>query len=144
MLEKWRFATFKGTNKGTIANLINSDVFDINEECKRRTERRPTDEQETTIKNIKKEKNTHIGRIACPYESIVELFNKMLPELPHVDLITEERIKTIKARWRTSAKTQSLEWWQEFFSHVERSDFLMGRAKESFRGNFDWIKKKSN
>ena len=37
LLESWGFATFKGTNKGTIATLINSRVFDINEECKRRT-----------------------------------------------------------------------------------------------------------
>ena len=38
----------------------------------------------------------------CPYESIVDLFNEMLPDLPHVDLITDERKKTIKARWMTS------------------------------------------
>ena len=141
-LETWGFATFKGTNKGTIANLINSRVFDINEECKRRTERRPSDEQETTIKNIKKEKNTHRG--VCPYESIVGLFNEVLPDLPHVDLITDERKKTIKARWMTSDKTQSLDWWKEFFSLVGRSDFLMGRAKDDFRASFDWIIKKSN
>ena len=144
LLESWGFATFKGTNKGTIATLINSRVYDINEECRQRSKQRSGNDQVTTNKKEKKEKNTHIGRSACPYESIVELFNEMLPDLPHVDLITEERKKTIKARWRTSAKTQSLEWWQEFFSHVERSDFLMGRAKESFRANFDWITKKSN
>ena len=140
-LETWGFATFKGTNKGTIANLINSSVFDINEEYKRRTKRRSSDEQETTIKNIKKEKNTHK---LCPYESIVGLFNTMLPELTHVDLITDERKKTIKARWMTSDKTQSIDWWKEFFSLVGRSDFLMGRVKDDFRAAFDWIIKKSN
>ncbi len=115
LLETCGFATFKGTNKGTIANLINSRVFDINKECKGRTERRSRDEQETTNKNIKKEKNTHIGRCACPYEPIVGLFNAMLPELPQVDLITDERKKTIKARWMTSDKTQSIDWWKSFF-----------------------------
>lgn len=57
LLKKGRFATFKATNKGTIATLINSRVFDINEEGKRRAKRRSKDEQETTnkkVKNVKK------------------------------------------------------------------------------------------
>ena len=35
-LRTWGFATFKGTNKGTIATLINSRLFDINEESEQR------------------------------------------------------------------------------------------------------------
>jgi len=141
-LQSWGFATFKGTNKGTIANLINTRVFDINEEGEQRTGQRTSNEQVTTNKKYKKEKNTH--RVVCPCEPIVGLFNTMLPDLPHVDLITDERKKTIKARWMTSDKTQSLDWWKEFFSHVGQSDFLMGRASESFRASFDWITKKNN
>jgi hypothetical protein len=141
-LESWGFATFKGTNKGTIANLINTKIYDINEDGKGRAERRTRDEQETTNKKYKKEKNT--DRTVCPYESIIGLFNSMLPELPHVNLITDERKKTIKARWTTSGKTQTLDWWKEFFAHVGRSDFLMGRAKDDFRASFDWVTKKSN
>jgi hypothetical protein len=142
-LQSWGFATFKGTNKGTIAKLINTRVFDINEECEQRAEQRPGNEQVTTNKNIKEDnKNTHRG--VCPHKSIVDLFNSMLPDLPHVDLITDERKKTIKARWMTSDKTQSLDWWKEFFSHVGQSDFLMGRAKDSFRASFDWITTKRN
>jgi len=123
LLEIWGFATFKGTNKGTIANLINSRVFDINEDREQRAEQRTGNEQATTIKKYKKEKNT--DRRVCPYEAIVDLFNSMLPDLPHVDLITDERKRTIKARWMTSGKTQSLDWWKEFFSHVGKSDFLI-------------------
>jgi hypothetical protein len=33
-LEIWKLAAFKGTNKGTIATILNSDVYDINEEIK--------------------------------------------------------------------------------------------------------------
>jgi hypothetical protein len=141
-LQSWGFVTFKGTNKGTIANLINSRVFDINEEGKRRAKRRPSDEQETTNKKEKNEKNTH--RSVCPHEALIGLFNEMLPDLPHVDLITDERKKSLKARWQTSDKTQSIDWWKEFFSLVGQSDFLMGRAKDSFRATFDWIMKESN
>ena len=142
LLGTWGFATFKGTNKGTIANLINTRVFDINEKREQRAEQRPGNEQATTIKKYKKEKNT--DKPVCPYESIVDLFNSMLPGLPHVNIITDERKKTIKARWMTSDKTQSLDWWNGFFSHVGQSDFLMGRANESFRASFDWVMKKNN
>ncbi|UCE07357.1 MAG: hypothetical protein JSW07_04815, partial [bacterium] len=55
-LEAWGFATFKGTNKGTIANVINSRVFDINEEGGGRTKGRTRGEQGATNKKEKKEK----------------------------------------------------------------------------------------
>ncbi|MFC1798646.1 hypothetical protein ACFLZL_02430 [Thermodesulfobacteriota bacterium] len=42
-LELWGFATFQGTNKGTIAKLINSKVFDINIETERRASRQNSD-----------------------------------------------------------------------------------------------------
>ena len=142
LLETWGFATFKGTNKGTIANLINTRVFDINEEHEGRTKGRTRGEPGATNKKYKKEKNT--DSTVCPYDAIVDLFNTMLPGLPHVDIITDERKKTIKARWMTSDKTQSLDWWKELFSHVGQSDFLMGRAKDSFRASFDWVMKKNN
>ena len=63
-LEKWGFATFKATNKGTIAKLINSIVFDINiEHSNEQANTRLTDDQRTgnervtTNKNEKNEKN---------------------------------------------------------------------------------------
>jgi hypothetical protein len=60
VLERGNFATFRTTNKGTIAKLINSDIFDINIERddqqnnKLATTKRPSDDhQATTNKNIK-------------------------------------------------------------------------------------------
>jgi hypothetical protein len=143
LLEKWGFAAFKGTNKGTIVTLINSEVYDINQERKGRTKGRTRGEPGATNKKEKKEKNTH--REVCPYKSIVDIFNSMLsPTLPRVQTITEERKKVMKARWMTSEKTHSLDWWKKFFSHVSQSDFLLGQAKDGFRASFDWIMKKRN
>lgn len=141
-LEMWGFATFKGTNKGTIATLINSRIYDINKEGQQRPKQRSNNDRTTTNKNIKEDnKKTHIE---CPYESITGLFNNMLPDLPQVRLVTDERKRVINTRWNTSDKTQSLDWWKEFFSLVGSSDFLMGRAKDSFKASFDWIMKESN
>lgn len=68
-LEKWGFATFKATNKGTIAKLINSKVFDTNPEAKDEqtaeqatSRRRASDEQATTNNNVKNVKNGNNSR----------------------------------------------------------------------------------
>jgi hypothetical protein len=63
-LEKWKFITTQATNKGTIARLINSSVFDINaNECDGQGHKpmtngsRPNDGRVATNKNEKNERN---------------------------------------------------------------------------------------
>ena len=67
-IEKWEFATFKATNKGTIAKLLDSRVYDINIDTAdnqfvgQSSDRRRTGVgQATTNKNIKKNKNEKEG-----------------------------------------------------------------------------------
>ena len=119
---------------------ISIDVFDINAEAERRTRRQGSDEQETTNK---KEKNNIYSQKQVPYQVIVDLFNEMLPELPSVKVITDTRKKHLKARWHSSDKTQTPDWWKEFFVYIRESDFLMGR-KADFRASFDWIINSTN
>jgi hypothetical protein len=68
-LEKHSFATFRGTNRGTIAKLINTDIFDPNLEnedelnneqttAQQQTDNEPT----TTTNNVKKENNSKNGK----------------------------------------------------------------------------------
>ena len=143
-LKEWGFVTTKATNKGTIAKLINSEVFDINEENNRRTKRQDSDEQETTNKNIKEDKKNIYSQNQVPFQAIVDLFNRILSELPTVQLVTETRKKHLKARWNTSDRTCCLEWWQSFFESIRGSDFLMGKTPKKFRTSFDWIIKAEN
>jgi hypothetical protein len=139
-LEAWGFATFKGTNKGTAAKLINSRVFDINREDEQRAEQRNNNEQITTNKNDKNDKNKHI----CPFKEVIDLFNQILtPELPGVKRLSNSRKKTLQARWLTSKKTQSLDWWQDFFNCIHQSNFLTGK-NSNWRASFDWIIKEAN
>lgn len=137
-LRRWGLVTTRSTNKGTIAKIINSEVFDINEEAGRRTKRQDSDEQETTNKKEKKEKNNIYSQNGVPYQAIVDLFNKSLPELPTVKIITDKRKKHLKARWNTSHKTSNIFWWDDLFGRIRESDFLMGR-KTDFQASFDWI-----
>lgn len=59
-LEKWKLATFKTTNKGTIAKLYDTRVYDINQQTKRQAECQSVDKQSdkpaTTNNNVKNEK----------------------------------------------------------------------------------------
>ena len=138
-LKTWEFITTKATNKGTIAKLINLDVFDINEEPVQRTNQQDSNDPITTNKKEKKEKNNIYSQNQVPYQAIVDLFNETLPELPTVQLVTDKRKKHLKARWNTSDKTASLKWWKDFFEHIRESDFLMGKKSEKFQVTFDWI-----
>jgi hypothetical protein len=63
-LAEWGFATFKSTNKGTVAKLIDTRVFDINAETINKQVNSPSTSQQqtgnkpaTTTKNGKNEKN---------------------------------------------------------------------------------------
>ena len=62
-LERHKLATFTGTSKGTIATLLNKEVFDINREEmneqvneQKTTEERTKNEQKTTNKECKNER----------------------------------------------------------------------------------------
>ena len=59
-LQRWKIATFKSTSRGTIAKLIDADIYDINLQVsgEQPTNRQlPANEQPTTNKNDKKDKN---------------------------------------------------------------------------------------
>ncbi len=94
--------------------------------------------------DVKKSTNGNV-----PYDDIVNAWNEILGDtLPKVNpkLITDTRRKLIAARWHQSEKTQSIEWWREFFQvNIADSEFLMGRAPPAkgrtnpFRAKFDWV-----
>jgi hypothetical protein len=82
-----------------------------------------------------------------PYHEIVEAYREALPELPQPtgpDNWTEQRRRTVRARWDESPERQSIEWWQRFFGYVARSAFLTGKTPQAFEASFDWLLKPGN
>lgn len=84
-----------------------------------------------------------------PYQKIVELYESILPELPCVNLLTETRKAHIRARWHDHQQHQNLEFWQDYFSLVKKSPFLLGKVAgknggKPFRANLDWLINSSN
>ncbi|WP_078467584.1 helix-turn-helix domain-containing protein [Pseudomonas sp. MF6394] len=90
-----------------------------------------------------------IAKPKCPSQAIVDLFNKTLPGLPQVAMLTKDRVTKISARWNDSTVHQDLGFWAEFFELVGSSPFLMGEGEgrdgnKPFRATFDWLIKPSN
>ena len=88
-LEKWEFATFKGTSKGTIATLCNSDVYDINaEEGDGQHDGQPTDDRRTgdgrvtTKKNVKNENNANNEKNNTPSFDVEDAFKQFWAIFP--------------------------------------------------------------
>lgn len=137
-LEKWGFSTYKTTNKGTIAKLIDSSVYDINvQESDEQSDgqatdkRRASDGQATTNKNDKNDKNEislpetdsdqpgepikitkpngkHSNKIL--FEKIAEIYNERLGGvMPNVQVLSEKRQRLLKARCSTKFKNRELD-----------------------------------
>lgn len=78
----------------------------------------------------------------CPYDAIVALYLELLPELPGVRVMDDERKKGLRKRWewvlttskpdgarRAETAEQGLEWFRSYFELARDNDFLMGRSK---------------
>lgn len=76
----------------------------------------------------------------CPFEQIVGLYHELLPELPGVRVLDEDRRKAIRALWsfplttkrldgtpRATGAATALTWVREFFMMARENDFVMGR-----------------
>ncbi len=75
----------------------------------------------------------------CPHSKIIELYHRILPELPSVQVWNAQSKKNLSSRWREGKDRQSLEWWETFFRDEIRSrPFLMGKVKD-FKANLGWI-----
>lgn len=84
-----------------------------------------------------------IININCPHQEIVDLYHKNLPMLPKVKLWTSKRANTLKLRWSEDKSRQSLEFWDNLFTNIAKSDFLTGKTSQ-WRADLEWIINPSN
>lgn len=93
-VQTWGLATFKGTNKGTVAKLVDTRIYDINEENNNgqnnrtiTSQQRTNNEPITTNKNEKNEKNEK--------NVIKEAQEKMLTD-EKIKLTERSKVKILK------------------------------------------------
>jgi phage replication O-like protein O len=98
----------------------------------------------TLKKDIKKKKDNNPPTPLpenCPYDDILVLYHTNCISFPKVRELTDNRKKTLRARWK---KYQSTEPFKELFQKAEASDFLSGRNDKWHNCNFDWMVNESN
>lgn len=96
---------------------------------------------------LKKLSKQNLRTKFVPYEKIVDLYHKILPDLPGVAKLTTKRKTQIRKLWIEDLN--NLENWANFFTHVSASDFLMGKSEPSpghpnFRADIEWLTNQSN
>jgi hypothetical protein len=90
----------------------------------------------------KKEQPSPAKLPTCPYDAIVSAYLELLPELPGVRVMDDERKRGIRKRWewvlttskpdgarRAESPEQALAWFRSYFELARDNDFLMGRNK---------------
>lgn len=81
-------------------------------------------------------------RTGINHKAVVDLYNKLLPELPRCKVLTEKRKAAINGCCSVKDTFKSLDFWEAYFSAVRKSDFLMGRSKD-WKADFDFLTTKS-
>lgn len=78
-----------------------------------------------------------------PFEAIVNLYHKHLPDNPPVHKINDELRKTISARWKADKDRRMLSWWDYYFRYVATRYWLTGRDGQGgdgpFRASLSWL-----
>jgi len=92
--------------------------------------------------------NKDIGRVKnpayCPHKEIIELYHSIIPEMPQVRVWNDTQQGWLRARWNEDPERQCLAWWDNFFRWIRESDWLMGRTKEEFSCDLEWLIRKMN
>lgn len=93
------------------------------------------------------------GSLACPIEKIIDLYHQTLQSAPRVLVRNSTRDGLIRQRWRDcrakfASQDEGLEFFREFFQHVQTSKFLTGRVDSTNRAPFiadlEWLMRPTN
>jgi len=61
---------------------------------------------------------------------------------------SDARKAKLRARWREDAGRQDIEWWEDLFAYIAKSNFLTGKVRSNGRRPFEidleWIVTESN
>lgn len=77
----------------------------------------------------------------CPSSDLIALYHEVLPELPAVRLMNDQRKRALAKVWgwvltsstpegtrRATTPAEALEWFRRYFERARDNDFLMGRT----------------
>ena len=129
--EKWKVSSKKMTVISTDDNVSSPQMTKVS------SIEIPSKEKKKT-----KQKKGGNGVPQCPHQEIVELYHKILPELPAVKDWHETRQKKLRARWREKMERQNLGWWKKYFRYVKETDFLLGENGRNWQPDLECLVEK--
>ncbi|MCM8820156.1 MAG: hypothetical protein NC925_05105 [Candidatus Omnitrophica bacterium] len=77
-----------------------------------------------------------------PYEKIKELYNTLCPSFPRIEIISENRKKHLRARWKQYNGDLSV--FEKLFIKTQESNFLRGNNDRGWKPDFDWLINETN
>ena len=94
----------------------------------------------------------------CQHDQVISLYHQHLPTLRRVEVWNAARQGYLRQRWREVAlelaqskpidSSHVLDWWGDFFQHINKSKFLTGKVNSkdgrAFAADLEWILKPSN
>ncbi len=123
----------KGTNKGTIATLLDESIYDINADTGEPTKNHPGNQRRTTNKNEKNIKNEKNRKDTCAI-LLLNLWNEEAINLPKAIKMTEWRKKKTLLR----LKENPLEKHRSLIQRINNSHFCQGNGSSGWRASFNW------
>jgi uncharacterized protein YdaU (DUF1376 family) len=94
----------------------------------------------------------------CNHQAVIDLYHQQLPTLRRVEVWNAARQGYLRQRWREVAAelgkdkpisaSAVLEWFNDFFGHIQKSRFLVGKVNSkdgrAFTADLEWILKPNN
>lgn len=118
---------------------------------KHREKKRAVTDGNAPKRHIDKEIDTNIIKTidaSVPYSTILDLYHKILTELPRAKVLTDKRKRYIKELWKSKnedGKTRGdMEWWDSYFTYCKSIKFLHGENERGWTANLEWIVKPEN
>lgn len=115
-----------------------------------REQEQEEDLSSSPIKNIGEEEVVAIRQRPaippCPIEKIIEAYHEILPMCRPTMIRNKTRDGYIRQRWK---EKPDLGYWQRYFQHVSKSDFLCSRVQPAngrppFEASLEWLMRPNN
>lgn len=91
--------------------------------------------------DIDKELDIDKEKEYIPYAEVRDLYNQICASLPSIRTLSNNRKKSISARWK---ENKDIAVFEELFKKAESSEFLTGNNNRNWRADFDWLMNEHN
>lgn len=156
-LENEKILSIKSNNKFSVITIEKWELYQLDEiETSNKTDnKRATNEQQmSTNKNVKNDKNKDIEVLhtslstevdptdKIPYQDIVNMYHSICTSYPKLKTIGDNRKKAISARWKQYKKDILV--FETLFQKAEKSEFLKGANNRNWQADFNWLMNDAN